>query len=253
MNITKRHQYILDQLKQENHVLVSELAKALEVSEVTIRKDFKVLEKKGLLFRNHGGASLVNPYVVDRPISHKQHLNKSEKNRIAIAATEVIEDHDVVILGSGTTVLNMVESFPKDKTVTVITSSLLIANMLSQYEKIAVIQIGGEVRRSSQSTVGPVAQKFMEEISANKLFLGVDGIDLDFGISTSNTAEAHLNRMMIKNASKTYILSDHSKFGKKGLGQICSLRNIDCLITDQSPSEEIKKTLEKLSIQLVVT
>ncbi|SDD90238.1 DeoR/GlpR family DNA-binding transcription regulator [Riemerella columbipharyngis] len=252
MRLVKRHQYILDKLKNENYVLVAGIAKELNVSEVTIRKDFNLLEKKGLLFRNHGGATLVNPYVVDKPLSHKQHLNKSEKHLISMKATNFIEDNDVIILGSGTTVLNMVEHFPKDKNITVITSSLLIASTLCQYEKVNVIQIGGDVRKSSQSTVGPVAQELMQEISANKLFLGIDGLDLDFGISTSNNAEAYLNKLMIKNVSKTYILADHSKFGKKGLSHICPLKDIDFIITNKNLNEETKTTMEKYGIQVIL-
>lgn len=214
MNITQRHQEILAVIKQEKHITVSEISKLLGVSEVTIRKDFNYLEEKNLIYRHHGGASLNNPYVVDLPVSQKQNIKIEEKNRIAEKAVGFIEDNDVVILGSGTTIYNMVNYISKEK-YHCYYSSLLIAARLCEFHNVTIIQLGGSVRYSSQSTVGPNAQEMMLQFSANKLFLGVDGIDEDFGVSTSNIEEAYLNQIMIKNTTKTFLLSDESKFGKK--------------------------------------
>lgn len=253
MNITQRHQEILAIIKQKKHITVSEMSKLLGVSEVTIRKDFNYLEDKKLIFRHHGGASLNNPYVVDLPISQKQNINTDEKNRIAEKAVSFIEENDVVILGSGTTVYNMINYLSKEKNITVITSSLIVAARLCEFHNITIIQLGGNIRYSSQSSVGPNAQEMMMQFFANKLFLGVDGIDEDFGVSTSNIEEAYLNQIMIKNATKTYILSDKSKFGKKGLGRICSLKDIDYLITDQPIEENFENVLKNFGVNIVIT
>lgn len=253
MSTAKRHQYILDKIKKEGHILVSDISKELSVSEVTIRKDLRGLEDKGLLFRNHGGASWENPYVSDKPLSHKQQINTLEKSKIAKKAVSFIEENDVIILGSGTTVLSMVENLPVDKNLTVITSSLIVSSLLCKYENIAVIQLGGDVRRSSQSTVGPISQHQLRLLSANKLFIGIDGLDVEFGISTSNTGEAYLNQQMIECSRKVYILSDHSKFGKRGLGKVCDLKEIDFLITDQKLNGDILKKLNEYGVQVVVS
>lgn len=253
MNITQRHQEILAVIKHEKHITVSEISKLLGVSEVTIRKDFNYLEEKNLIYRHHGGASLNNPYVVDLPVSQKQNIKIEEKKRIAEKAVEFIEDNDVVILGSGTTIYNMVNYISKEKNITVITSSLLIAARLCEFHNVTIIQLGGSVRYSSQSTVGPNAQEMMLQFSANKLFLGVDGIDEDFGVSTSNIEEAYLNQIMIKNTTKTFLLSDDSKFGKKGLGRICSLKDVDCLITNQKVEESFESVLKKFGVNIIVT
>jgi DeoR family transcriptional regulator of aga operon len=194
MNITQRHQEILAVIKHEKYITVSEISKLLGVSEVTIRKDFNYLEEKNLIYRHHGGASLNNPYVVDLPVSQKQNIKIEEKNRIAEKAVEFIEDNDVVILGSGTTIYNMVNYISKEKNITVITSSLLIAARLCEFHNVTIIQLGGRVRYSSQSTVGPNAQEMMLQFSANKLFLGVDlvFIVVKLGVDNGNFGDSYL-------------------------------------------------------------
>ena len=253
MNISQRHQEIIAMIREKKHITVSEISKLLGVSEVTIRKDFNYLEEKSLIFRHHGGASLNNPYASDLPISQKQNIKIDEKNKIAEKAVSFIEENDVIILGSGTTTYNMVSYLPKDKEITIITSSLLVAARLCEFPNIQILQIGGNVRHSSQSTVGPNAQQMMLQFSANKLFLGVDGIDKDFGISTSNVEEAYLNQLMIKNSNKSFVLCDETKFGKKGLGKICNINEIDCLITNQELDFEFESILAKNAVNVVVS
>ncbi len=250
MNISLRHQEILHRIKVKGHVTVADLARELQVSEVTVRKDLNYLEGKKLLFRHHGGASINNPYVLDRPISQKQLLNAKEKKSIAKKAASFIEENDVVVLGSGTTVFSMMSYIPKELSITVITSSLLVAASLCKFENIHIINIGGTVRHSSQSTVGQHAQEMMSQLSANKLFLGVYGVDEDFGVSTSNTEEAFLNKVMIKNSNKTFLLLDSTKFGKKGLGKICDLQEVDALITNMEIDDVFEKTLKKMGISV---
>src|SRR5690348_4646156 len=101
-NITERHQLILDKLHKEGDLNVVTLCKELKVSRVTIRKDLKLLEEKSLLFRTHGGATLRNPYAIDRPVNEKEKLQSAEKVKIASAAAQLIDDDDSIIIASGT-------------------------------------------------------------------------------------------------------------------------------------------------------
>lgn len=253
MNTVERHRWILEEIKRKGYVSVSEVSKFLNVSEVTVRKDLRLLEEKGLLFRNHGGAGGVDPYVLDKPISHKQNINKKEKDRIGKRSVDFLENNDVVFLGSGTTILDFAKNIPKTIPLTVVTSSLLVSSHLCEYEMVNVIQLGGDVRRSSRSTVGALAEQVVRSISANKLFLGTDGVDCKFGISTSNLAEANLNKLMIESSNKVFILSDHSKFGKKGLGKICDFDDIDYLVTDKEVEGVLKKELNKKSVKVILS
>ena len=135
---------------------------------------------------------------------------------------------------------------------TVLTSSLYVAVELSSNAAIDVIQLGGNVRKSSKSIVGPMAEQMLADFSCNTLFLGADGIDLDFGITTSNAQEAHLNQRMIANAEKVILLSDSSKIGKRSFGKIGAIEDIDVLITDKNLKKKDKKLLEELGVDVIL-
>lgn len=252
MNSTERHQLILEKLHQEGDLNVISLYKELKVSRVTIRKDLKLLEEKGLLFRTHGGATLKNPYTIDRPVNEKEKLQSAEKSKIGVAAARLIDDNDSIIIASGTTVLALAKKIQNKKNLTVITASLNVALELLQQPDIEVLQLGGILRKTSSSVTGPYAQSILTDFSCTKLFLGVDGIDLEFGLSTTSAMEAHLNRQMIEASQKVIVLSDSTKFGKRGFGKICGLDKVDRIITDAGISEYFVKQLENLGIEVTV-
>lgn len=252
MNSTERHQLILEKLHQEGDLNVISLYKELRVSRVTIRKDLKLLEEKGLLFRTHGGATLKNPYTIDRPVNEKEKLQAAEKSKIGAIAAALIDDDDSIIIASGTTVLALAKKIQNKKNLTVITASLNVALELLKQPDIEVLQLGGILRKTSSSVTGPYAQNILADFSCTKLFLGVDGIDLEFGLSTTSAMEAHLNRQMIEASQKVIVLSDSTKFGKRGFGKICGLDKVDRVITDTGISEYFVKQLENLGIEVTV-
>lgn len=248
----KRHQDILDKLEEHKYVEVTELCKELNVSAVTIRKDLKFLEERGLLFRTHGGASLDNPYINDRSVNEKEKIKVDEKSLIAIEAAKRIQEHDSILIASGTTVQALARAIEVKEKLTVITASLNVALELIRYKHIDVLQLGGYVRHSSSSVVGNQASAILENISCSKLFLGVDGIDMEYGLSTTHLEEAQLNLKMIKAAERTIVLADSSKFGKKSFGRICSLDEIDEIITDSGISKSIVALLEEKGIVVTI-
>jgi DeoR family transcriptional regulator, aga operon transcriptional repressor len=239
-------------LKQEGQVNVLDLCEKLSVSSVTIRKDLKLLEDKGLLFRTHGGATANNPYTTDRSVNEKEKIQATEKTRIGAAAAALLVPNDSVLIASGTTVLALARNIQPKSSLTVITPSLNIALELNRHPDIEVMQLGGVLRKSSSSVTGPYAESTLTDFSCSKLFLGVDGIDLDFGLSTTNVMEAHLNRQMIKVSQKTIVLADSTKFGKRGFGKICGFEDIDQIITDSGISDYTVKTLEGMGIKVTI-
>jgi len=251
-NITERHQYILNKLHEEGNLNVINLYRHLKVSSVTIRKDLKLFEEKGLLFRTHGGATLLNPYTIDKPVNEKEKLQSSEKSKIGILAAKLIEPNDSIIIASGTTVTSFAKSIQNKKNLTVITSSLNVALELIEHPDTEVLQLGGILRKSSSSVTGPYAQNILADFSCTKLFLGVDGIDLEFGLTTTNAMEAHLNRQMIEASQKVIVLSDSTKFGKRGFGRICGLDKVDRIITDSGISEHFVVQLQNLGIEVTI-
>jgi DeoR family transcriptional regulator, aga operon transcriptional repressor len=252
MNLTERHQHILTRLKKEGSVSVVDLCNELNVSSVTIRKDLKMLEEKELVFRTHGGGTLTNPYTADRPVKEKAMIRSGEKSGIGAAAARLIEPNDCILIASGTTVLSLAKNIQPKGNLTVITAALNVAMELIHHQDIEVIQLAGPIRKSSSSVTGLYAEKMLQDFSCSKLFLGVDGIDVEFGLTTTNMMEAQLNRRMIAASQKTIVLADSSKFGKRGFGRICGLEDIEQVITDSNISEHMVDTLKGLGIEVSI-
>ena len=247
-----RHQKILDLLHKKKQVKVQELSDLLKTSTVTIRKDLKLLEEKRLLFRFHGGASLESPYVNDRSVNEKEFINAPEKAAIGLRASKMITDDQYIILASGTSILAMAKFINPVKKLTVVTSALNVAMELTKRENVEVLQLGGYIRPSSFSVIGHYSETILNDIACSKLFLSVDGLDLEYGLSTTNAQEAHLNQQMIKSAKEVIVLVDSTKFGKKSFGRICTLEQVDHIITDSKISDEIAKKIRALGIDLSI-
>ncbi|WP_075350234.1 DeoR/GlpR family DNA-binding transcription regulator [Algoriphagus marinus] len=252
MTIAERHKYILDELNRAGFVSVSELAKNMEVTMVTIRKDLKILEDKGLLFRSHGSATPVSPYVSDRSVQVKKLEQVAEKTKIAEKALDFLEEKEAVLIGSGTTVVAFAQAIPKNKPLTVLTAAMNVTLALIDNPEVELVQLGGVVRKSSSSAVGHYAEEMLKNFACSKLFLSVDGISLEHGLTTSNMMEAHLNAQMIRSVQKTIVLADSRKFGRKGFGKICELEDIDIIITDSGIPEIYRQKLEEKGIEVVV-
>lgn len=252
VNSTERHHFILAKVQKKGFIQVADLCKKLKVSSVTIRKDLKLLEDKSLLFRTHGGASVNNPYTVDKPVNVKEKLQANEKTSIAATAAKTIGANDSIIIASGTTVLALAKAIKPQGTLSVVTSALNVAMELLQHENVEVIQLGGVVRKSSSSITGAYAQAMLTDFSCSKLFLGVDGIDLEFGLTTTSVVEAHLNRQMIKASQKVIVLSDATKFGRRGFGRICGLEEVAQIITDKGIPDHYVNQLEGMGIEVTI-
>ena len=252
LNIVDRHKVILEKLEERGFVTVNELSQEFDVSAVTIRKDLKLLEDKNLLFRSHGKAIPANPYTIENHVNVKEKINPIEKKRIAIAAGLTLEPFDSIIIASGTSVIEFARNIKHVEGLTVLTASLNTSLILSENSNIDIIQLGGMVRKSSSSVIGSIGEKMLAEFTFTKLFLGVDGIDLDYGLTTTSSMEASLNKEMIKAAQKIIVLADSSKFGRKGFGRICGLEDIDQIITDTGIDDKTRNKLIKLGIDVTI-
>lgn len=245
-NIAKRYNLILEQLNNDGYVKVQELSKMLGVSEVTIRKDLKYLESKKMLHRSHGSASSLTALTVERHIDEKEKLQQEEKNRIAKEAAKLLEENDKVIIASGTTLLAFANHIKVSFPISVITSSLKVSLSLYSDPNIEVIQLGGVLRKTAASVVGHFTECILDSIAATKLFIGVDGIDLDYGLTTSNTNEGYINQQMIKVAQKVIVLTDSTKFGQRGFSKICDFDKVHQIITDtNAPARYVEMLREK--------
>lgn len=253
MNIAERHQYILEQIQEKGHVKVQDLSEELKVSSVTIRKDLKHLETRKLLFRSHGSASSMSSIINDRHIDDKEKMFQEEKSEISQAAAKFLNENDKIIIASGTTLLSFADAISNiNEAITVITSSVKVSLTLCYNPNIEVIQLGGILRKNSVSIIGHYAEIILESLSCNKLFLGVDGIDLDYGLTTSNMSEARINQHMINASQEIIVLTDSSKFGKRGFCKICDLDKVHHIITNKNAPTHIIEALREREIKVTL-
>lgn len=251
MTLLERHSIILELLREFGKVDVADLSSKLKVSAVTIRKDLDLLEEKKLLYRTHGGAILADPYIATRKVSEKEKLRPEVKRRIGLKAVELLSPQDALIIASGTTVQAFARCIENMK-LTVITSAMNVAMELLDKPDIEIIQLGGIIRHSSASAVSEYAIRMLDNFCCSKLFLGVDGIDPEYGLSTTHIQEACLNQAMITAATKTIVLADSSKFGRRGFSKICNMSDIDWVITDSGISPKMLEAIEEQGVKVTI-
>ena len=216
----ERRRAILELLQTDGRVLVGDLSRRFRTSLITIRKDLEFLHHEGQLERTHGGALPKKTGALkDSPLQEKERLHRQEKVRIAAAAAHMIRQGQVIILDSGTTTTAIARACRHFKSLTIITNATNIAAELAD-TPVEVILTGGVLRQNSYSLVGPLAEESLRKLSADLLFLGVDGFDVHYGLTTPNLLEARVNRAMAESARWTVVVCDSSKFGKRSLSLI---------------------------------
>jgi DeoR family transcriptional regulator, aga operon transcriptional repressor len=248
----ERRRHILEILNRDGRVLVVDLAKQFRTSQVTIRKDLDVLEAHGRIHRSHGGALPAHEGALEDPtLREKEKLHRKEKLQIAAAAARMVQEGQVVILDSGTTTTAIARKLREFENLTIITNAVNIAAELSG-SSLDVILTGGTLRKNSFSLVGPVAEETLRRLNADILFLGVDGFDVQHGLTTPNLLEAKVNRTMMDVARTVVVVCDSSKFGRRSLSSIAPPSAIHHLITDKDIRKADLVALKKAGIQMTL-
>jgi DeoR family transcriptional regulator, aga operon transcriptional repressor len=248
----ERRRAILELINREGRVLVNELATTFNTSQVTIRKDLEILHAGGLLHRTHGGALPSREgALADPTLREKEKLHRKEKLRIAEVAASMVSEGQVVILDSGTTTTAIARALRSFHNLTVVTNAVNIVSELSGTD-VEVIVTGGALRKNSFSLVGPIAEETLRRLSADILFLGVDGFDVSYGLSTPNLLEAKVNRIMVEVSKTTVAVCDSSKFGRRSLALIAPPIGMQHVITDHGISKSDLKALRKAGINVAL-
>ncbi len=249
-----RRAQILDEIESKGQVAVADLSQEFGVSEVTIRNDLAQLEKQNMLIRARGGAIKIKlqNIGVDSPLSDKMREHFKEKQQIGQAAAKLISEGDTIILDSGTTTAEIAKNLDELKELTIITNAINIATILADKNDFNVFMPGGMLRKKSLSLVGVMAEENINRYYCDKLFLGVDGIDREHGLSTPNVEEAHVNRMMIDISKKVIVVTDSSKFFRRRFASIAPITKIDILVTDSGISNQDKIMLEQAGIEVII-
>jgi DeoR family transcriptional regulator of aga operon len=248
----ERRRAALDIINREGRVLVKDLAQRFETSQVTIRKDLEVLHSQGAIYRTHGGALPVRTgALLDPSLREKEKLHRKEKLRIGAAAARLVQEGQSVVLDSGTTTTMIARELRGFRNLTVITNAVNIAAELAG-TAVQVILTGGILRENSFSLVGPLAEETLRRLSADILFLGVDGFDVRYGLTTPNLLEAKVNRVMTEIARRTIVVCDSSKFGRRSLTLIAAPSKVHHTITDSRIPKSDLRALEEAGIEVTL-
>lgn len=237
-----RRRKILGLLQEQESVKTGELSKNFSVSEITIRKDLDALAEKGALERTHGGAVAKASTLFEPTHREKKLAHIEVKRSIGKKAASLVKEKTTICIGTGTTTMQMIKHLDGINDVSVVTNSLNNGYKLSKLQNIDLSIVGGDVRKKSYALVGTTAEEYFRKIYCDQLFLGVNGVSVEYGLTTPTLAEASVNQLMIEASEKVFILADHSKFGKITHGKITGLEAIDTIITDdKNQSEAFKK------------
>jgi DeoR/GlpR family transcriptional regulator of sugar metabolism len=249
----QRRRRTLDLIEQRGQITVRDLVEKFSISAVTARADLDALASEGMAVRSHGGAVRRVEASQDYPLRLKTTLHHGEKARIGKAAAELIQNGETVILDSGTTTAEIARHLKMRRlqSVTVITHALNIASELVDASTLSIIMIGGLLRPVSGSFVGPQAETMLKEFHADRLFLAVDGFDLELGPSTPDLLEAQLNTVMMRVSKEVNVVADFSKLGRRSLSRIGPLSGVHRLITDSRAPAEFIEALHKSKIDVI--
>lgn len=237
-------------IKAQRFVSVKELSEALGVSEMTVRRDLRLLEKRGLVRRVFGGAQLIEPQMaLEESYENRLAKQKEAKEAIASFAKRFVAPGDTVALDGSTTAFCLAREL-RNLRITVITNSLLIAGALVGGEA-QVLVVGGELRSLSQTLVGPLAEEALGRLHPDKVFFSAKGMTAQ-GFMDSHLGEVAVKQQMLRMASQRIALLDSSKFGVRGLCTLASLEQVDLLITEAPPPDELQEVLRESSVALYV-
>lgn len=252
LNTIERQQEIVRLTQLQGKVSVAELSQRFGVSEVTIRSDLASLDSKRLVVRSRGGAMVNDELSRELSLKEKRQKHSDLKQKLGRAVASLIKDDERIILDSGTTTQEVAANLVEHKNLIVMTNGLNIAAELSAFEKVDVMMTGGLLRKKSMSFYGSQAEQALKNYQFDKVVLGVDGFDLRTGLSTHFEAEATLNRLMCEVAQQIIVVTDSSKFERRGFHLICAANQIHTLVTDAGIPEGYVEELTRMGVQVQI-
>ncbi|MFI9271895.1 DeoR/GlpR family DNA-binding transcription regulator [Kitasatospora sp. NPDC052896] len=249
MFAAERRQLIMEMVRANGAVSLRELARVVQTSEVTVRRDVRSLEAEGLLDRRHGGAVLPGGYSREPSYPQKTLLAAAEKTAIADLAAGLVEEGDTIMVGAGTTTQEFARRLARIPRLTVVTNSLLVAQALAHANRVEVVMTGGTLCAPAYALVGSEAEQAIAELRASKAFLSGGGLSAERGLSTANMLCASVDRVLVQSTAEIIILADHTKIGTDSMFQTAPTETITRLVTDghAAAEEPVARELDLLA------
>lgn len=255
MTRAERLTALLETLVADGSIDVETAADRFEVSAATIRRDLDHLAEQQLLSRTHGGA-VPNTTSYDLPLRYKSTTHADAKQRIAEQAVAMLWPGCTVSMNGGTTTVEIARTIPTVQNlhngVTVVTNALNIATELTVRPFIKIVVCGGVARPQSYELVGSIAAGTLGQLSPDICFLGATGVSLDIGITTNDEAESAINRVLVKQAKRTVVVTDSSKLGVVGFSRICQINEVDTILTDSDAPDDVVKALTDAGVEVLL-
>ncbi len=250
MQAEERQHRIEAYLQRVEFASLEELAKHVEASTSTVRRDLMLLESTGALRRTHGGARVAAPRSDEFAFSARDTHQLSEKEMIGRACAELIQPRETVIVDAGTTAYHVARHL-EDKTLQIITNSLPVANHFASAQRIEVVVSGGVIYPRLGVLVGPLAVEAFTKIHADVAIMSAGGITVE-GVTNSHGLLIEIQRAMMAAAQRVILCMDHTKFGRQSVSFLCGLESLDVVVTDNGAPQELVSALREKGVEVVV-
>lgn len=256
LSAAERRSQIAQMVLENGKVFVAGLVDQFAVTETSIRRDLTILEASGRLKRVHGGAIPIPGSSRTDSFMEKKELHMKAKERIGKVAAELIKPRDILLLDSGTTTLQVIRHVPAalrmSNMITLVTNSQPIAQEVLNWPSPNLTILGGLYLPDYQATVGPQTLVQLQELTADKVFLGLDGLTLESGATTANIFMAEVDRMMVEHSRKVILVTDSSKIGRVGFVPVKPVTAFHMLITDTNAPPEIIQAIRDMGVEVML-
>lgn len=249
--VSKRHGEILRLLQEEGTISIAELAARLGVSLETVRRDVKPLTDVGQVLKMHGAVGLPS-HVGEAPFERRMRENAAAKRAIARHVAATIRDGDSIMLDTGTTTSFLARELVEHRRLVVVTNSSDIARILATVNGNRVYMAGGELRPDSGAAFGVSAIEFVSRFSVTHAIISAGAVDAAQGVMDYDLEEAEFARMLLSRGERRVVITDCTKFGRRGLVHVCGFDGIDELVTDEPPPHSLAERLASLDVALAV-
>ena len=249
----ERQQMIIKELERKGSVNVNELAALFNVSKMTIRRDLYEIENNNLLKRTHGGALPLyrSSSYAELPTIKRMELLKEEKIRIAKAVAPMIQEKEVVFLGSGTTTLYVAKELHERDDLTILTNAITIINELSIHGNMSIIGIGGFLRREEQSLIGHFAERVIEDLHVDKVIAGMRGVHPHFGLTNEDPQELMTDRKILGISDTVIIVADHTKIGHVSTSRTAPITAATTIVTTENAQPELVQAIQVQGVEVI--
>jgi DeoR family transcriptional regulator of aga operon len=248
----ERRALLIQELNVNGYIHVADVAKKLDITAPTIRRDLSLLESEGICVRKRGGAVRTSQGVAfEPPYAVKRVHFVDEKQRIAEEASRLVDEGNTIILDAGSTTYALALQLLQKHNIRVVTNDLQIAVSMAANPNINLICTGGIVRPYVFSLQGSQTESFIKQLRVDKTFIGADAIHPDGSIYNVNIDEVSIKQAMISVASQVILIADSSKFEKTGFVKICDLSQVQLVITDRGLSPEKSELIRSFNVPVI--